>query len=85
MSLSGMTCAANVASSLPASPSAELCDDNVTRLSAYLHALAGYSEVESNTVVKDHPYARPWNWKPDNIYVKPVKKIFFSKTSESTG
>lgn len=46
----------------------------------YLHQLAGYHEVEMDVVMKDHSYARPWNWKPENVYVKPVKKLFFNKT-----
>ncbi|KAK0081469.1 hypothetical protein PV325_012111 [Microctonus aethiopoides] len=49
-------------------------------LTTYLHRIAGYSDLESNTVVKDHCYARPWNWKPENIYVKPTRNIFFSST-----
>lgn len=55
-------------------------DNQSNILTSYLHRIAGYSDLESNTVVKDHCYARPWNWKPENIYVKPTRNIFFSST-----
>ncbi|KAK0183455.1 hypothetical protein PV327_001495 [Microctonus hyperodae] len=55
-------------------------DNQSNILTTYLHRIAGYSDLESNTVVKDHCYARPWNWKPENIYVKPTRNLFFSST-----
>lgn len=39
--------------------------------------------MDIDVIVKDHCYARPWNWKPENAYVKPIKKIFFSKNTGS--
>ena len=50
------------------------------KLITYIHQLAGSCESDENIIFKDHCYARPWNWKPENIYVKPVKKLFFSKS-----
>ncbi|XP_015524390.1 KAT8 regulatory NSL complex subunit 3 isoform X1 [Neodiprion lecontei] len=67
-----------VGSGLP-SPTGDTFDDNPNTLTTYLHQLAGCFESEINVIVKDHCYARPWNWKPENVYVKPVKKLFFSK------
>lgn len=62
------------------SPSGEgVADENANNFITYLHQIAGSYEVEVDIIMKDHCYARPWNWKPENIYVKPVKKIFFSK------
>ncbi|XP_050483776.1 KAT8 regulatory NSL complex subunit 3 [Bombus huntii] len=61
------------------SPISDTFDDNPSRLTTYLHQLAGCYETEINVLAKDHCYARPWNWKPENVYVKPIKKLFFSK------
>ncbi|CAL7938463.1 unnamed protein product [Xylocopa violacea] len=66
------------------SPISDTVDDNSSRLTTYLHQLAGCYETEVNVLVKDHCYARPWNWKPENVYVKPVKKLFFPKKNLST-
>ncbi|KAG7190135.1 hypothetical protein KM043_006267 [Ampulex compressa] len=66
------------------SPTNDMFDDNPNRLTTYLHQLAGCYEMEVDVIVKDHCYARPWNWKPENVYVKPVKKLFFSKKSLAT-
>ncbi|CAK9807759.1 KAT8 regulatory NSL complex subunit 3 [Anthophora quadrimaculata] len=65
------------------SPTSDTFDDNPNRLTAYLHQLAGCYEPEINVLIKDHCYARPWNWKPENVYVKPVKKLFFPKKNLS--
>lgn len=67
-----------VGSGLP-SPTGDVFDDNPNTLTTYLHQLAGCLESEIDVIVKDHCYARPWNWKPENVYVKPVKKLFFGK------
>lgn len=32
-----------------------------------------------NTVTVDHCYARPWNWRPDNSFLRPTKTIFVTK------
>ncbi|OAD53272.1 KAT8 regulatory NSL complex subunit 3, partial [Eufriesea mexicana] len=67
------------------SPISDTFDDNPSRLTTYLHQLAGCYETEINVLTKDHCYARPWNWKPENVYVKPIKKLFFPKKSLLTG
>lgn len=65
------------------SPISDTFDDNPNRLTTYLHQLAGCYETEVNVLTKDHCYARPWNWKPENVYVKPIKKLFFPKKNLS--
>ncbi|XP_012268871.2 KAT8 regulatory NSL complex subunit 3 [Athalia rosae] len=65
------------------SPTGDTFEDNSNTLTTYLHQLAGCFESEIDVIVKDHCYARPWNWKPENVYVKPVKKLFFSKAKSS--
>lgn len=67
-------------SGLP-SPTTDTFDDNFTKLTEYLQQLAGNYEMEVDIILKDHCYARPWNWRPENIYVKPVKRLFFSKNT----
>ncbi|XP_032675346.1 KAT8 regulatory NSL complex subunit 3 isoform X2 [Odontomachus brunneus] len=60
-------------------------DDNIHRLiSEYLQQLNGNYEMEVDIILKDHCYARPWNWRPENIYVKPVKRLFFSKNTATS-
>ncbi|XP_076229096.1 reduction in Cnn dots 1 isoform X2 [Nomia melanderi] len=66
------------------SPISDTFDDNPNRLTTYLHQLAGCYEMEVDMITRDHCYARPWNWKPENIYVKPIKKLFFPKKNSST-
>ena len=56
----------------------ESSEEVPNQLLVYLQRLAGYCENEGLALIKDHSYARPWNWKPENIYNKPVKKLFFS-------
>lgn len=60
------------------SPPAEM-DENPNKFSTFLLQIAGNCVEELSIILKDHCYARPWNWKPENIYVKPVKKLFFPK------
>lgn len=74
----------SISSSRIPSPTNDTFDENPNRLSTYLHQLAGCYETEDNVLAKDHCYARPWNWKPENVYVKPTKKLFFSKKSSLT-
>ncbi|KAL0118088.1 hypothetical protein PUN28_009039 [Cardiocondyla obscurior] len=69
-------------SGLP-SPTTDAFDDISNKLTAYLHQLAGNYEMDVDVIFKDHCYARPCNWKPENIYVKPIKKLFFSKNTTS--
>ncbi|XP_014485013.1 PREDICTED: KAT8 regulatory NSL complex subunit 3 [Dinoponera quadriceps] len=69
-------------SGLP-SPTIDSHDDSFNKLTDYLHKLAGNHEMEVDIIVKDHCYARPWNWRPENIYVKPVKRLFFSRNTVS--
>ncbi|KAL6262880.1 hypothetical protein P5V15_005669 [Pogonomyrmex californicus] len=69
-------------SGLP-SPITDTFDEISNKLTAYLHQLAGNYEMDVDVIFKDHCYARPWNWKPENIYVKPTKKLFFSKSNTS--
>ncbi|KAJ8686983.1 hypothetical protein QAD02_022777 [Eretmocerus hayati] len=57
------------------------CDEGANKLTTYLRQIAGISEPELDSVVKDHSYARPWNWRPENTYVKPAKKLFFPKNA----
>ncbi|XP_018316265.1 KAT8 regulatory NSL complex subunit 3 [Mycetomoellerius zeteki] len=73
----------SVSSSGLPSPTTDTYDDISNKLTAYLHQLAGNYEMDSDVIFKDHCYARPWNWKPENAYVKPVKKLFFSKNVAS--
>ncbi|KZC05900.1 KAT8 regulatory NSL complex subunit 3, partial [Dufourea novaeangliae] len=61
------------------SPISDTFDDNPNKLTTYLQQLAGCYEMEVDVISKDHCYTRPWNWKPENIYVKPIKKLFFPK------
>lgn len=80
MSAAPSTSVDSSGSGLP-SPTAETLDEDSNRLVVYLRQLAGNYEMELDVIVKDHCYARPWNWKPENIYVKPTKKLFFSKNT----
>lgn len=66
------------------SPIIDTFDDNPNRLTTYLQQIAGCYEMEVDAIAKDHSYARPWNWKPENVYVKPIKKLFFPKKNLST-
>ncbi|XP_033207462.1 KAT8 regulatory NSL complex subunit 3 isoform X2 [Belonocnema kinseyi] len=79
---SGATAPPAASPTLP-SPTGDTFDDNPNRFTTYLHQLAGCYEIEVDVIVRDHCYARPWNWKPENVYVKPIKKIFFGKNSSS--
>lgn len=76
-----VTPSTSVGSSGLPSPTADTFDDNSNKITVYLHQLAGNCEMDFDVIFKDHCYARPWNWKPENIYVKPVKKLFFSKNT----
>lgn len=69
----------SVSGSRVPSPISDMTDDNPNRLTTYLHQLAGCYEMNIDIVAKDHCYTRPWNWKPENVYVKPIKKLFFPK------
>lgn len=71
----------SVSSSGLPSPTADTVDDISNKLTTYLHQLAGNYEMDVDVIFKDHCYARPWNWKPENAYVKPIKKLFFTKNT----
>nr|XP_012222923.1 PREDICTED: KAT8 regulatory NSL complex subunit 3 isoform X1 [Linepithema humile]XP_012222924.1 PREDICTED: KAT8 regulatory NSL complex subunit 3 isoform X1 [Linepithema humile] len=66
------------------SPTTEISDENLNSFITYLNNLAGNYEMDVDVIVKDHCYARAWNWKPENVYVKPVKKLFFSKNTSAS-
>lgn len=66
---------------VPSPPTGEVFDEHPNKFTIYLHQLAGSHDSEANVIIQDHCYARPWNWKPENVYAKPVKKIFFPKAS----
>ncbi|KAG8035465.1 hypothetical protein G9C98_006911 [Cotesia typhae] len=57
----------------------DFSDDNLNKLTSFLHKLAGYTDEEVSAILKEHCYARPWNWRPENVYVKPTIRIFFNK------
>ncbi|XP_066972866.1 uncharacterized protein Rcd1 isoform X1 [Macrobrachium rosenbergii] len=46
--------------------------------------LASGQESESDIVMLDHPYARPWNWRPELSQARPRKMLFMSKTPRQT-
>ncbi|XP_021919608.1 KAT8 regulatory NSL complex subunit 3 isoform X3 [Zootermopsis nevadensis] len=70
-------------SNLP-SPVSDNGEDSCTKLSNYLHQLAGQSERELNVVLMDHSYSKPWNWRPENTYAKPTKTLFVQPTAAWT-
>ncbi|XP_011301541.1 KAT8 regulatory NSL complex subunit 3 [Fopius arisanus] len=57
-------------------------EGTLKRLTRYLQTLAGCPDNEMSIVLTDHCYARAWNWKPESIYVRPTRRIFFSSTCE---
>lgn len=65
------------------SPTTDISDENLSSFITYLSKLAGNYEMDVDVIVKDHCYARAWNWKPENVYVKPVKRLFFSKNTST--
>ncbi|XP_073998759.1 reduction in Cnn dots 1 isoform X3 [Rhodnius prolixus] len=54
-------------------------DGSGSKLSSYLEQLCGQIEF-INSVELDHNYSKPWNWRPDNTYAKPMKSLFVMKT-----
>ncbi|XP_034245123.1 KAT8 regulatory NSL complex subunit 3 [Thrips palmi] len=46
------------------------------RSSSYLKQLTSHNDQEVTLVEMDHPYAHPWNWRPDNVKAKPVRSLF---------
>lgn len=43
------------------------------------------SNVEfESTVSVDHCYARPWDWRPDNSFLRPTKTLFVTKPLPGT-
>lgn len=56
-------------------------DENSTKFSTILHHLAGYSDNTFTSIDIDHPYSRPWSWRPENSQAKPMKTLFVSSAS----
>ncbi|XP_014254963.1 KAT8 regulatory NSL complex subunit 3 isoform X2 [Cimex lectularius] len=54
-----------------------------SKLSNYLQQLNGQGE-KINPIQLDHCYSKPWNWRPDNSYVKPAKTLFVTNPLIST-
>lgn len=75
---SGLVSSTSLGSYELPSPLGDTVEDS-NKFTTYLHQLAGINEMEVDVIFKDHSYARPWNWKPENIYIKPIKKLFFPK------
>ncbi|KAK3922666.1 KAT8 regulatory NSL complex subunit 3 [Frankliniella fusca] len=64
-------------SSTLTSPLSDQLDDHATyRSSSYLKQLTSHNDQEVTLVEMDHPYAHPWNWRPDNVKAKPVRSLF---------
>ncbi|KAE8746731.1 hypothetical protein FOCC_FOCC006479 [Frankliniella occidentalis] len=64
-------------SSTLTSPMSDQVDDHATyRSSSYLKQLTSHNDQEVTLVEMDHPYAHPWNWRPDNVKAKPVRSLF---------
>lgn len=61
------------------SQTGEIFDDSPSKFTLYLRRISGSDTTNGNPVLLDHLYSRPWNWKPENIYAKPIKKLFFPK------
>ncbi|KAL2718189.1 KAT8 regulatory NSL complex subunit 3 isoform X1 [Vespula squamosa] len=80
---SGLVSSTSLGSYELPSPLGDIVEDNSNKFTTYLHQLAGINEMEVDVILKDHSYARPWNWKPENIYVKPIKKLFFPKINSA--
>ncbi|KAK4318834.1 hypothetical protein Pmani_010156 [Petrolisthes manimaculis] len=41
--------------------------------------IASGQDSETDTVILDHPYARPWNWRPEASHARPRKTLFMTK------
>ncbi|XP_069954473.1 KAT8 regulatory NSL complex subunit 3 isoform X6 [Cherax quadricarinatus] len=42
--------------------------------------LASGQESEPDIVMLDHPYARPWNWRPEASHARPRKMLFMARS-----
>lgn len=83
-SVTTSTVMSSTSSSGVPSPAAEIPDENAIRFASYLQQVAGIDGIEVSVIMQDHCYSRPWNWKPENVYIKPIKKLFFSKLPNKT-
>lgn len=81
MMVSGLQAAP--APALP-SPTDDSLDDDSIRFISYLHKVSGIIDTDTDAVCTDHGYSKPWNWRPENVYVKPTRKLFFSKNPETS-
>lgn len=64
-------------SSTLTSPMSDQVEEYATyRSSSYLKQLTSHNDQEVTLVEMDHPYAHPWNWRPDNVKAKPVRSLF---------
>lgn len=37
-------------------------------------------EQENYSILADHCYARPWNWRPESSFLRPTRILFLDKT-----
>lgn len=53
------------------------------KLHKYLETLNGQPEV-LNHVEIDHSYSLPWNYRPDNCFAKPAKRLFWGNNRQNS-
>lgn len=51
------------------------------KLNNLYNQISGGFEKETSSVLMDHCYARPWNWRPESDFLRPTKTLFVSKPS----
>lgn len=69
--------ASTSSSSTLTSPMSDQVEEHAAyRSSSYLKQLTSHNDQEVTLVEMDHPYAHPWNWRPDNVKAKPVRSLF---------
>ncbi|KAF7993334.1 hypothetical protein HCN44_006394 [Aphidius gifuensis] len=67
------------------SPIDDSPDEESIRFSSYLHRKSRSIDPEVDAILFDHCYSKLWNSRGDNKFIKPTKKLFFSKNPETTG
>ncbi|KAK7081582.1 KAT8 regulatory NSL complex subunit 3, partial [Halocaridina rubra] len=60
-----------------------ISSDPHARFTSMLRIASG-QESETDVVMLDHPYARPWNWRPEASQARPKKMLFMSKAPRHT-